>query len=148
VIRRVYALAVACALELACAMGLVCVLGLVACGEPRTSCEEKWGLRAISLRPTLGGTMLDFRYQVVDETKARSLWDRKLQPYLFDPASGVALGMSEDGKLGSLRASMRNPPVTGKRYYVLFANGFGSVKHGSRVTVGLGDCKLENLRVD
>ena len=129
-------------------IALVLLLGAAACAKKPASPEETWGVKAVSLRPTFGGAMLDFRYQIVDAAKARRLWDRKLKPYLFDPSSGVALGMTEDTKVGSLRASLRNPPVTGKRYYVLFSNGYGTVKSGSRVTVVLGDCKLENVVVD
>lgn len=110
--------------------------------------EETWGIKAMSLRPTFGGTMLDFRYKVVDADKARPLFDRKIKPYLFDPSSGAALGTVEDTKLGALRASARNPPVAGKKYYALFSNGHGTVKRGSKVTVVLGDCKLENVVVD
>jgi hypothetical protein len=113
-----------------------------------TSPEETWGIKAVSLRPTLGGAMLDFRYEVLDAEKARPLFDRKIKPYLFDPSSGVALGMPEDTKLGALRTSLRNPPVAGKHYYILFSNGLGTVKSGSRVTVVIGDCKLENVVVD
>jgi hypothetical protein len=112
-----------------------------------TAAEQTWGIRPVSLRPTLGGSMLDFRFKVVDAEKARPLFDRKLKPYLYDPSSGVALGMPEDGKLGALRASLRNPPVAGKLYYVVFANGYGTVKQGREVTVVMGDCKLENVVV-
>jgi hypothetical protein len=127
----------------------LCVLvGAAACSRPPARAQERWGLQAVSLRSSFGGAMLDFRYRVTDADKARSLWDRKLKPFLYDPASGVALGMTEDEKLGSLRASLRNPPVKGKQYYVLFSNGFGTVKHGSRVTVVLGDCRFEDVVVD
>jgi hypothetical protein len=119
-----------------------------ACGSAKPSPEARWGIKPLSLRSTLGGSMLDFRYQVVDPDKAKQLWDRKLKPYLFDPASRQALGMPEDTKLGALRASLRNPPVKGKHYYVLFSNGYGTVRNGSRVTVVLGDCKIENLVVE
>jgi hypothetical protein len=110
--------------------------------------EATWGIKAVSLRPTLGGTMLDFRYKVVDADRALPLFDRKLKPYLFDPSTGAALGTPDDAKLGALRASARNPPVTGKQYYALFANGQGTVKRGSKVTIVLGDCKLEDVVVD
>lgn len=109
---------------------------------------ESWGVEAVSLRPALGGTMLDFRYRVIDAEKARPLFDRKIKPYLFDPSTGVALGMPEDTKLGALRSSPRNPPVAGKQYFILFANGQGTVKRHSRVSVAIGDCKLEGVIVE
>jgi hypothetical protein len=109
--------------------------------------DEAWGIRAVSLRPTFGGTMLDFRFKVTDAEKARAVFDRKIKPYLLDPSSGASLGMSEDSKLGALRASLRNPPIAGKLYYVLFANGQGVVKRGSTVTVVMGPAKLEHVVV-
>jgi hypothetical protein len=150
------------------ALGLLfaALLGVTGCGHRRSdpqesavpgdagvaavkvSPEEGWGIKAVSLRPSFGGTMLDFRYKVVDAEKARPLFDRQIKPYLFDPASGATLGMPEDTKLGALRASPRNPPVLGKQYYVLFSNGAGTVKKGSKVTVVIGDCVLENIVVN
>ncbi|MCU1276996.1 MAG: hypothetical protein JWM53_542 [bacterium] len=129
------------------AIGALVAMAL-ACGRVPAPSLTTWGIEPVSLRATLGGTMLDFRFKVVDAGKARRLFDRKLKPYLFDPSSGVALGMPEDGKLGALRASLRNPPLAGKQYYVLFANGYGTVKRGRAVTVVIGDCKLEHVRVD
>jgi hypothetical protein len=147
----------------ACTLALGALLCAAACGRssskitrptvhapPRvvlSPTEEKWGIKLVSLRPTMNATMLDFRYKVVDADKARRLFDRKVKPYLLDPITGVALGMPDDTKLGALRASVRNPPIAGKLYYVLFANGYGTVKRGNAVTIVMGDCKLENVVV-
>ena len=109
---------------------------------------EAWGIRVISLRPTLGGTLVDLRFKVIDPEKAKPLFDRSVKPTLFDPATNTALGMPDDTKLGALRAGLRNPPMAGKLYFVLFANGYGTVKRGSRVNVSLGDFKLDNIVVD
>jgi hypothetical protein len=92
--------------------------------------------------------MIDFRYKVVDATRARALFDRKLQPYLIDPRTGIAMESPDATKLGPLRSSARNPPVTGKQYFVLFANGLGVFKKSDRLTVVLGDCRVENLVLD
>jgi hypothetical protein len=124
---------------------LICAAACAQRSAP--SAEQTWGIRAVSLRPTFGGTMLDFRFKVVDAEKAKPIFDRKMKPYLYDPASRVALGISEDTKLGALRASMRNPPVAGKLYYVLFANGQGTVKRGSSVDIVLGSCRLNHVLV-
>jgi hypothetical protein len=113
-----------------------------------SSSLEKWGIQPVTLRPTLGGTMLDFRFKVVNAEKARPIFDRKLKPYLLDGKTGVALGVPEDDKLGALRASMRNPPLAGKMYYVLFSNGYGTVRRGSKVTIVMGECKLTDVKVD
>jgi hypothetical protein len=92
--------------------------------------------------------MLDFRYRVLDAAKAAPLFDRGVKPYLFDPESGVALGVPEAQKLGTLRASVRNPPVVGKRYYVLFADGERRVKRGGKVMVVIGDCRIPDVMVE
>jgi hypothetical protein len=92
--------------------------------------------------------MVDFRYRVVDAQKALSLFDKKLKPYLVEPRTQVTLESPEASKLGPLRSSVRNPPVVGKQYFILFANGVGTVKRGSKVTLVLGDLKLENVVVD
>lgn len=110
--------------------------------------EETWGIMPVSLRPSFGGTMLDFRYRVIDAEKARPLFDRKIKPYLFDPTSGEALGVPENDKLGALRASPRNPPVAGKSYYILFTNGYGTVKRGEKVSVVIGDCRFDDVLVE
>jgi hypothetical protein len=126
--------------------GLLCAAG---CGHRSAEAPETtWGIQPVSLRPTFGGNMLDFRFKVVDAKKALPLFDRKMKPVLYDPKSGVALGMPDDEKVGSLRASVRNPPVAGKQYYVLFSNGFGTVKKGSKVTIVMGNCKLKNVVVN
>jgi hypothetical protein len=110
--------------------------------------EQRWGIRPVALRLTAGGTMVDFRYQVVDAARARALFDKKLKPYLLDPRTGIAMESPDATKLGPLRSSARNPPVAGKQYFVLFANGLGVFKKSDRLTVVLGDCRLENLLLD
>jgi hypothetical protein len=120
------------------------LLFLVLSGCSKPASLEKWGIVPLSLRPTMGGALLDFRYQVVDAKKAAPLFDRKLKPYLV--VDGTRLSMPEDSQLGALRASLRNPPVAGKSYYVLF--GSGNVKRGSRVTVMFGPCQLDGVKVD
>jgi hypothetical protein len=106
------------------------------------------GVEAVALRPSMGGSVLDFRYRVIDAKKALPIFDRKLKPYLLDATGTVALGVPEDQKQGSLRASTRNPPVAGKQYYVFFANSHGSVNRGERVSVVLGPCRIDGVTVD
>ena len=110
--------------------------------------QEAWGVQAVALRPTFGGRMLDFRYRVLDPKRAKPLFDGKIQPYLMDPASGAVLGLPGDTSLGDLRSSVRNPPVAGKQYFVLFSNAYGTVKKGSKVSVVMGDCRFTDLVVD
>ena len=39
-----------------------------------------WGIRIESLRLSASGYMLDFRYRVVDERRAKPLFERKIKP--------------------------------------------------------------------
>jgi len=114
----------------------------------KSSLEKTWGIQPVALRLTAGGSMIDFRYRVVDATKALPLFDKKLKPYLLEPRTGAHFDSPDATKLGPLRSSARNPPVNGRMYFVLFSNGSEPLKKGSKFTVVLGDCKLENLTLD
>lgn len=113
-----------------------------------TDLEKKFGIKAVSLHISGAGRFLDFRYKVIDAEKAKPLFNTTIKPYIFDPSIRMAVAMPEDTKLGALRASVKNPPVSGKQYYVLFENPLGAIKTGKRVTVAIGDFKINNFRVD
>jgi len=113
---------------------------------PQLSIEEKWGIRILGVRAAAGGSMLDFRYRVLDVTKAAPFFDRKTKPYLIDAKSGARLVVPSSSKLGSLRQTPKFP-VPNKNYFVLFANP-GVVKPGGKVTVVIGDFRAENLVVE
>ena len=115
---------------------------------PPSNPERRWGIERVALRLTAGGTMVDFRYRVLDAERARAVFNPQLKPYLLDRKTGVAMESPDATKLGPLRSSARNPPVVGKEYFVLFANGLGTFKKGDRLTVVMGDCRLENLVLD
>jgi hypothetical protein len=51
-------------------------------------------------------------------------------------------------KIGPLRQTTRNSgPLAGKTYFIFFANPGKSIKAGDKVTVVIGDFKIENLAV-
>lgn len=106
----------------------------------------EWGIEPVSIRTSAGGYLLDFRYRVVDAIKAEALFKPDVKPVLLDAATGKSMAMSQDAKLGALRASSRSTPVNGKEYYVLFNNSAGLQK-GSAATVALGKCTLPGLVV-
>jgi len=112
--------------------------------SPEASC----GIHPLSIRSASEGYLLYFRYRVVEQEKARPLFDKKVKPYLVDQATGGRLLMPEDTKLGALRASPRNPPQNGKEYYVLFSNPARALSKGSNVAVVMGECKAGILAVD
>jgi len=109
--------------------------------------EGKLGIRMEGLRLSAAGYMLDFRYRVVDPDKAAVLLDRKIRPYLLDEASGAQLGVPDTAKLGQLRTTGRNKVVPDQDYFILFANPGRYVQAGTKMTLVMGDLRIENLIV-
>jgi hypothetical protein len=108
--------------------------------------EKKWGLRALSIRQTADGYMLDFRYRIIDAEKAAPLFSPKIKPYLFDQASGAVMAVPNVPKVGSMRSTRK--PIKDRNYAILFANPAKYIKPGNKVTVAIGDLKIENLVVE
>ncbi len=109
--------------------------------------REKWGIEIASLRMSGHGHMIDFRYRVIDPSKAGILADVRYTPCLVDQATGIRMKVPNTPKLGPLRQSAKNLEA-GKIYFMLFANNGLLVKSGSKVTVLIGDFKVENLSVE
>lgn len=110
-------------------------------------CEE-WGVEVLGVTRTAAGYMLDFRYRVVDPEKALPLLSRKgkVRSYLIDQATGATLFVPSSPKVGPLRqTSLTATP--GRVYYTLFANPGGLVKPGGKVTVVIGEFRVEDLLV-
>lgn len=112
----------------------------------RPGIEEKCGIRILSIRPSAAGQMIDFRYQVLDSEKASLFLKRQVEPYLIDQETGARLPVPRS-KLGPLRqTSVRSEE--NRHYFILFGNPGGLVKRGSKVTLVIGDQKIENLVVE
>lgn len=115
----------------------------------RTSVEESWGIRIEGLRLSANGSMLDFRYRIIDPEKATPLVRPSVKPHLIDQASGATLTVPVYAKLGPMRAVARyGAPKADRIYFVLFANPGGFVKAGNKVTVVIGKFRAENLVVE
>lgn len=113
--------------------------------KAQTATEEKWGIRPLSVRRTAEGYMLDFRYRVTDADKAAQLFGPRIRPYIIDQASGAVMAVPNVPKVGSLRSTRK--PVKDKNYTILFANPQKYIKDGNKVTVVIGDLRIENLVV-
>jgi hypothetical protein len=115
--------------------------------EP-ASVESTFGISVEGLRLSAAGSMLDFRYRVLDAKKAAPLLDGRIQPYLLDEAHGAKLGVPETPILGRLRQTARNNNVlTDRTYFIMFGNP-GKVLHsGDKVTLLLGQVKITDLTV-
>ena len=108
--------------------------------------EETWGIKIVGIRLTAADHMIDFRYHVLDSEKASILLSRQVQPYLIDQSTGTKLFVPRI-KIGPMRQTAVKPPA-GRNYVILFGNTNGSVKSGSKVTVVIGDLKIEDLVVE
>lgn len=114
-----------------------------AVGDPPAA---QWGIEVEGLRLSAAGYMLDFRYRVEDEERARRLIRPGLKPYILVNASGVRLDVPVSPKLGPLRQT-RARVVADKTYFVFFANPARMVRAGDQVAVVMGDLRIENLVV-
>jgi len=109
--------------------------------------EERLGIRVEALRLSADGFMLDFRYRVVDPEKALTIMDRAIKPYVIDEASGAKFAIPSSPKVGPMRQTTRRIEV-GRSYWMLFANPARFIKPGNKVTVVVGDIRLEHLTVE
>lgn len=107
---------------------------------------EAWGIEVLSIRQSAGGSMLDFRYRVLDKDKAALLFSRNINPYLMDQKSGAVFGVPSSPKVGALRQT--RPPEAKKNYFIIFANPGRFVKKGNAVTIVIGELKIKDLIVE
>ena len=114
--------------------------------EQKQALSEAWGIELVAMRSTAAGHMVDFRYRVLDAEKAAPLFKRQTKPYLLHQESGLALGVPNTAKIGSLRNS--NTPQEGRTYWMFFGNHQRVVKKGDMVTVAIGDFRVTDIEVD
>ena len=107
---------------------------------------ETWGIEVTSIRLSTHNHMIDYRYRVLDADKAADLFKRQIKPFLVHQESGKVLAVPETAKLGPLRNS--NIPQEGKIYWMFFGNTGNLVEAGDKVTVVIGEFRVENLIVE
>lgn len=113
---------------------------------PADALTERWGVEVVSLRRTAAGNMLDFRYRVLDATKAAPIFTNCSNPVLVDESTGAVMGVPSPPKTGPLR-SLR-PPMAGKTYAMFFANPEKFIQAGSKVTIVIGDFRVQGVVVE
>jgi len=140
---------------------MVVCLQLVACGsvpslatadvaEPNEpgSIADSLGIRVEGLRLSAAGSMLDFRYRVLDATKAAPLLNGKTQVMLLDEARGAKLGVPDTPVLGRIRQTARNNNIlTDRTYFIMFGNPGKALQTGDKVSLLLGQTKVADLMV-
>jgi hypothetical protein len=107
---------------------------------------EAWGIKITRIRRSANNHMIDYRYRVLDANKATDLFKRQIKPHLIHQRTEKVLSVPETAKLGPLRNS--NTPQAGKIYWMFFGNAGNLVKAGDKVTVVIGDFRVENLVVE
>ena len=114
--------------------------------EKAVSIEEQWGIEVEGISLSAAGYMLDFRYKVVDPVKATPVLRRSTRSYLIDQATGAKVQVPIT-KVGSLRQTTLKPEA-GRTYFVIFANPGKFVNPGNKITVAIGDMRIEDLVVN
>ncbi|MFZ2540677.1 MAG: hypothetical protein WAW75_02760 [Gallionella sp.] len=110
---------------------------------------DSLGINIRGLVLSSAGYMLDFRYRVVEPDKATPLMDKKIKPYLVVEKTGNRLDIPNTPKLGLLRQTPRSSSVAKERdYFIMFANPGRRLKSGDKVSLVVGDTKIENLRIE
>ena len=104
-----------------------------------------WGVDDFSAHLAESGQLVRFSYRVTDAKKAQALNARESSPYLLDEEIHAVLQVPEMEKVGKLRQS--GPPESGKSYWMVFSNKGGPVKPGHRVSVVIGQVRIDGLVV-
>jgi hypothetical protein len=105
-----------------------------------------WGIDGLSVQLAESGELVRFSWRVLDADKAQTLNEKAVAPSLIDPQRGVSLVVPSVDNVGMLRQAQ--PPVNGKRYWMVFSNSGRPVKRGDRVDVVIGQFRAEGLVVD
>ena len=108
--------------------------------------KQYFGIEVVALHLAAAGHMLDFRFRVVDLDKAMPFFREDIKPYALDQKSGKSLSVPVPAKLGPMRPTGRDPKE-GITYWMFFGNP-GLIGSGDKVTIIIGDYRLENLTVE
>ena len=111
--------------------------------------KERWGVELLGIRNAAAGNFMDFRFKVVDAEKSLPLFDHRIKPYVIAEKSNIKLPVPMAAKIGAFRPTNRGKNIKAdKIYYMLFGNPDRHVKTGEKVSVVIGDFKVEHLVVN
>ena len=131
-----------------CATGPDAVGATQAVQEEKPSVETTYGIQVEGLRLTAAGSMLDFRYRVLDAQKAAPFLNGKVQPALLDESRGARLAVPNTPKLGRIRQTSRNNVIhTDRSYFIMFGNPGKALQSGDKVALLLGQVRITDLTV-
>jgi hypothetical protein len=103
--------------------------------------EAETGIRVVRLAYTAMGGMVDLQYQAVDPDKALVIHDDDNPPMLVNQKTGSLISRPQHGHgFKELRV--------GILYHLLIVNEGSVLERGDRVTLVLGEWRLEDLVVE
>jgi hypothetical protein len=105
--------------------------------------KREWGVDIVGARRISSGEMIEFRYRVLDATKAKALNDKRSNAFMIDQATGKKLVVPQMEKVGLLRTTA--PPQLNRVYWMIFANPGNIVKPGNAVNVVIGNFHVDGL---
>ncbi|CAN5672654.1 hypothetical protein BH10CHL1_BH10CHL1_40140 [soil metagenome] len=102
--------------------------------------EERFGIRVTLIAVTASGGIVDFRYKIVDKTKAEFLLgDAHSMPSLLVERTGITL-------LPPNHVMKHNTQLeNGRSYFQFYANTQNAVKPGDQIAVVIGSLRLEPI---
>src|SRR6476469_3367548 len=106
----------------------------------------RWGVDSLNVRSVESGEIIRFTYRVLDPEKAQPLNEKRNEPSLIDPKTGVKLVIPSLEKVGKLRQS--SSPEAGKVYWMAFSDKGRAVKRRDRVNVLSGSFQANGLTVE
>jgi hypothetical protein len=104
------------------------------------------GVADMKVHRTNAGNLIRFTYRVTDPAKVKSLGDRQAKPVLVGHTSHAILQVPVMDKVGPLRQAPKLE--AGKEYWMVFSNKGDVVKTGERVSVVVGNFRVDGLRVE
>jgi hypothetical protein len=101
--------------------------------------EEKYGIRFTFLAVTGDGGLVDLRYRVVDEGRAKNFGHfTETAPRLIVERSGAVIDVTKMG-LHNHYAQL------GRTYFVIYRNTDNAIQPGDKVTIAINDLYLKNV---
>jgi hypothetical protein len=104
-----------------------------------------FGIDQLSAKLAESGQLVRFSYRVTDASKAGALHDKASSPYLLDERMHAVLQVPVMEKVGPLRQAVA--PEDGKSYWMVFSNKGSVVRAGHRVSVVIGQARIDGLVV-
>jgi hypothetical protein len=108
--------------------------------------QTELGIEVVRVSLSAEGNLVDLRYRVLDPERAKALLAKGAKVYLKDEATGKVLTVPSLSYVGSLQQNSQSPQK-GRIYFVLFGNTSHLLKAGSRVTLIIGNAKVQGMVV-